>query len=359
MKYLFFVQGEGRGHFTQALTLQEKLESRGHKIVAIVVGANNGGEPPRFFQEQIHAPLFLISSPNFAVDKKGQGIKILPSILLSLKQMPQYLQSYRKIKTIINDCQPDVLVSFYEPLAGIYYRLAPDKRPLFCLGHQYFVEHPSFKFPPRRHLSRWFFKFYNRLTAPGRSTKIALSFLEASDQIAKKIIVCPPLIRRVIREQKPVDDDFILIYILNAGYSEKIIEWSSSHPGVKIEAFWNHPEAEETMINPDLIFHHLSGEMFIQRLAACRAYASTGGFDSISEAAYLQKPILMNPTKNHFEQKCNAVDAARAGLAIATDDFDLSLIASKSTKTQSLISLHQFKDWVDCYDDKIVDCLEK
>ncbi len=36
MKYLFIVQGEGRGHLTQAITLEKLLISRGHEVVGIM-----------------------------------------------------------------------------------------------------------------------------------------------------------------------------------------------------------------------------------------------------------------------------------------------------------------------------------
>ena len=38
MKFLFIVQGEGRGHFTQAITLEEMLLRNGHEVVEVLVG---------------------------------------------------------------------------------------------------------------------------------------------------------------------------------------------------------------------------------------------------------------------------------------------------------------------------------
>ena len=35
MKFLFIVQGEGRGHLTQAITLEEILRRNGHEVVAV------------------------------------------------------------------------------------------------------------------------------------------------------------------------------------------------------------------------------------------------------------------------------------------------------------------------------------
>ena len=38
MKVLFIVQGEGRGHLTQAITLEEILRRNGHEVVEVLVG---------------------------------------------------------------------------------------------------------------------------------------------------------------------------------------------------------------------------------------------------------------------------------------------------------------------------------
>lgn len=357
MTYLFFVQGEGRGHLTQALTLKAKLEARGHEILAVIAGPDPDYGLPAFFEEQLKDKLIRIYSPRFIVDGQNQGINLRASIINSLKQLFHYRRSIKQIKKIISEKKPDAIINFYEPLAGIYCRYYGDKRPLFCISHQYFTEHPSFKFPSGKIGDSFGLKLYNRLTAPRHGLRIALSFTEEADFSGLNMVVCPPLIRHDLLRKAPTSGDFILVYLLNAGYSQEIIAWNSRNPQIKIEAFWNKPDSETIVLNDNLAFHHLHGEKFIDRLINCRAYVSTAGFDSIAEAAYLQKNILMIPTKNHFEQKCNAHDAGRAGLALTADGFDLSLLAGEE-KTHSNSALRAFKEWVDGNSDKILKILE-
>ena len=69
------------------------------------------------------------------------------------------------------------------------------------------------------------------------------------------------------------------------------------------------------------MFHPLDDKAFLEHMAGCRAYASTAGFESICEAMYMGKPILMVPA--HIEQECNAHDAMLAGAGIVSDEFDL------------------------------------
>lgn len=375
MKYLFFVQSDGRGHLTQALVLKEKLDRRGHQVVGVIIGTHPNYELPAYFREQIGVEIFFVDSPTFVVDKNNQGIKMFNSILSSLARLPRYLKAIRHIKKIVKELRPDALINFYEPLAGLYRRLSRHRCPLFCIGHQYFAEHPTFLLTATNRLVRRSFLLYNRLTAPSGTVKIALSFTKEPDRPEKNLFVVPPLVRKTIKTRATTNGDFLMIYLLNYGYGEEIMNLSRQHPEIKIHAFWDRPGAEETHSGDNLIFYQLSGERFIDNLANCGLYAATAGFDSVAEAAYLQKPIFLVPTKNHFEQKSNAADAGRAGLADTAENFDSALlnkikksptnaqvdskIFDSKLKTQSPDAKRVFKDWVDKYDDKIIDLLEK
>jgi len=358
MTYIFFVQGEGRGHLTQALALKTKLEERGHEILAVIAGPDPNHPLPAFFEEQFKNRLIRIASPKFIVDKNGQGINMPASVIQTIIGFRRYRQSLKQIRKIVLEKNPDALINFYEPLAGLYCRLYRDKRPLFCIGHQYFVDHPAFIFPAGRWNDRYELKFYNWLTAPRRSLKITLSFTAENDYNRRRLIVCPPLIRENLKKQKPTRKNFILVYLLNPGYSREVIIWSQNNRNTKIEAFWNKPDSETTVVSPNLIFHNLHGEKFIDRLVNCAAYVSTAGFESIAEAAYLQKDILVIPTKHHFEQRCNAADAQRAGIASVSENFDLSLITGGEKISHSDKAHHAFKKWVDRSGDKIIRILE-
>ena len=66
MKVLFIVQGEGRGHLTQAITLEEILRRNGHEVVEVLVGKSNTRRLPGFFNRSIQARETLSQSELFA-----------------------------------------------------------------------------------------------------------------------------------------------------------------------------------------------------------------------------------------------------------------------------------------------------
>ena len=70
-----------------------------------------------------------------------------------------------------------------------------------------------------------------------------------------------------------------------------------------------------------LSFHQLDDVKFLRYMAGCKAYATTAGFESVCEAMYLGKPLLMVPA--HIEQECNAYDAMCAGAGIISTSFSL------------------------------------
>lgn len=54
----------------------------------------------------------------------------------------------------------------------------------------------------------------------------------------------------------------------------------------------------------------------------CKGYVTTAGFESVCEALFYNKPMMLIPA--HIEQEINAADAASSDIAIVSDKFDLN-----------------------------------
>ena len=74
MKILFIIQGEGRGHLTQALSLRQKLMAEGHEIVGVLVGKSPARRLPDFFLNKIQSPVYPFESPNFLPTAKNKQV---------------------------------------------------------------------------------------------------------------------------------------------------------------------------------------------------------------------------------------------------------------------------------------------
>lgn len=348
MKYLFIVQGEGRGHMTQAISLRNRLIKYGHEVPAVIIGSSINREIPSFFYKKIDTNVIEIDSPNFVLDKKKK-INIFKTIIYNIYYLRRFLKSLKKIKQTVNYFQPDIIINFYDLMGGFYYLIHNPKITYYCIGHQYLVFHPDFKFPKGQSIDKFLLKLNTKMTSFRADKLLALSFRKMADVISDNLYVVPPLIRRSVLNLTPSNQGYIQGYMLNHGYANDIIEWHKQNPTVETHFFWDKKEAEEeTVIHRNLVFHKISDQKFLDYMSGCLAYASTAGFESICEAMYLGKPVLMVPTAGHYEQKCNALDASINGAGIISEEFDL-------TKLLNYIPHYKpnkkFRDWVHSADE--------
>lgn len=352
MKFIFVVQGEGRGHMTQAIALQNMIVAHGHEVCAVMVGKSARREIPSFFYDNIHSEIIPFESPNFVTDKNNKSIKIRKTIINNLARTSKFYKNLKKIDAVVKEKKPDIFVNFYDFLGGLYFQLFNPGIPLYCIGHQYLLEHPEFVFPKKLKKSERFWYFVNSaITSHGATKKMALSFKPMADCENKNIYVVPPLLRNEVLELNPIQGEHLLVYMVNSGYSEDIKKWHKKHLDCSIELFSDRTDIEDgTLFDENLRFNWLNDIKFLNRMQSCKAYASTAGFESICEAMYLGKPVLMIPPEGHFEQNCNALDAVLAGAGIQSNEFNLSKLLEYIPKHKK-DQLKNFRTWVNSAED--------
>ncbi len=345
MLFLFIVQGEGRGHMTQAIALSDILRHNGHQIVEVLAGCSEMREIPRFFFEQIGASVQTYVSPNFLKTDDNKHFRIFYSIIYNLKRKRRkaYFDSIRLINERINELKPDVVINFYELLGGLAYRRHQITIPMVCVAHQFVFEHPAFIFPHKLNLTQYLLRFYTLLCCLNAQKRVALSFVPMNHAPDKRLFVAPPLLRREVLDLSISVQPYWLGYILNHGFAEEIIRWHQQYPEKIIHVFWDKPGMPEIyQPHPNLSFYQLNGSLFIRMMAGCKAFFGTAGFESVCEAMYLDKPILIVPA--HAEQQLNAFDAVRTGRVVVASSFDLDKLIDAIQHFKS--DNTEFKNWM-------------
>lgn len=349
MQFVFIVQGEGRGHMTQAIAFSKMLEQSGHHLACVILGKSNRRTIPEFFSREIKAPVHWIPSPNFETDKGDKGILIGKTILSNLKKLPIYWRSLTLIHRIIQTEKPDVILNFYDLLGGFYSLLFRPKSVYWVIGHQYLSSHPEFIFAPSKGFQKQLFQLYTWMTAWGAGERLALSFQPMKSPYGSKVRVVPPLLRPEVKELVPIEGGLFLAYIVNCGYSAEVISYAKANPGLKIKAYWDKKEAAEIENPlPNLSFHRVHDKNFLQDMAACKGLICTAGFESICEAMYLGKPVMVIPIAGQYEQACNALDAEAAGAGVKSEHFDFGYFDQTLSKLNPVD--HSFKNWVKTWD---------
>lgn len=327
LRCLFIVQGEGRGHLTQALALRALLARAGHEVAGVVVGQHGRRTVPAFFEEKIDAPVHYVRSPGFVRDAMRRGVRPGATLWAALRQAVGLRGRLDALDASLQRSRPDVVVNFFEPMAGLYYGLRRPKPPMVSIAHQYMFLHPAYRFPKGWPVSRRVAQGFARLTAWGSARRLALSLYPAPDRPAARLTVMPPLLRPQVFALEPTRAPFILMYLLNRGYMPDVIRWHEAHPDVRLHCFVDRPEAPAAdAYDATLTFHRVDDQKFLSMMARCRGVVCTAGFESVAEALYLGKPVQVMPVDGHFEQHCNAHDTVRAGAGCRSAHFDVDLL---------------------------------
>ena len=284
-----------------------------------------------------------IASPGFAV-AQGRGVSLLRSGASVVTRSPSFKKSLATIHETVTAVQPDLIINFLEPLLGVYNAIRRHRVPVLVVGHQYMLEHPAFVQDRKWSLDRLGMGAYVRLTGT-RSSRLALSVYKAADLPDRNLYICPPILRRQLFEQRSDSfDGHLLVYVLNHGYADEILHWHAEHPEIPIHCFYDKPGApDEERVDAHLTFHRIHAEKFLRLMASSRGVACTAGFESVCEAAYLGKQVLMIPVENHFEQYLNARDAERTGIGLGDTSFRLSRLLEPVRPDVTAT----FRAWVD------------
>lgn len=245
-----------------------------------------------------------------------------------------------------------MVINFYEMITGMTYGIYKfDKKlgiPMICIAHQYVLMNSNYKTSPEQDVKYYLIRMLSKITSNRASKILALSFRDIPRK--GKVITVPPLLREDVFAINPVIGDYIHGYMVNTGYFEEVLEWHKKNPDVPLRFFWNNKNADKvTKIDENFILYTLDDKKFLESMAGSMAFATTSGFESICEALYYRKPILMVPI--HLEQEFNAYDAGLSGAGINGKNFNFNKLISFIDKYSPD---ENFQDWVHQAEERIL-----
>lgn len=346
---------------TQAIAAAEILMGAGHTVVGVIAGNHPGRELPVFFSAAFPVPVTMLASPGF-IFRRNRGVDLPATLAHAVRHVGTWRRSLGDLRRAVAETRPDLVINFFEPLVGLLQAIRPLRVPVLAAAHQFALLGPEAGAPGGTPAAPWWLRAFIRMVG-FRSWKLALSFAPgnaptlAGDQtLPGRVIVSPPLLRRRVLELEPVDGDYVLAYVATHGYAESIRAWHAAHPEVPLRCFYDRPGAPKVeQVDETLSFHALDGDAFLTMMAGCRAVMCTAGFESVCEAAFLGKRVLVVPLDGHHEQALNAIDAEQAGVAIASADFDPSPLLPLPGRAPT----EWFRAWCLEADTRLVGALER
>lgn len=344
MRFLFIIQGEGRGHLTQAISLAQIVQAAGHEVIEAQVGLAANRPIPAFFAEQFPAPHKPVTTPELVYCSKTNKLLLAQTLSRAARQIGTFRRSMEQLRDAIDTHQPDVVVNFFELLCGLTYAFHKPSAPVVSVAHQFMALHPDFPFLAKKWLDKLSFLGLIRLNAIGSSEVLGLSFDQQADVPERRLRVVPPLLRHELTQLTPTHEPFVLAYTTQPGLRSVVHNAHHQQPGQAMRYYHAGVREVEMKVDDTLTECRLDGQRFLTDMARCSAVATTAGFESVCEAMYLGKPVLMMPQPNHYEQACNALDGQRVGAGLASGTFDLTGLLSYLPRHDKAVQ-QRFRQW--------------
>jgi len=340
MKILFGIQTEGSGHITQAIAIKQILNDNGYEVFCAMSGKKRKGFSNYFLNS------FNIKTHDgfdFVFDKNG-SMNIFRTVFKNVLKFPKLVMSFINICLFIKREKPNVIFNYYEPMIGLSAIFFPSIKYI-SFGHQYAMTSHFYPRVRGYYFQKLFLRILNYITSI-RAKKVAMSYYEFSDE---NIDILPPILRK---ESYDLDgnknEGFILVYLINQELIPQLISECKKHPNLKVECFVKLKNNFKNLPE-NLKINDLCGESFQKKMKICKAVVCSGGFETTSEAIYQNKPVLMIPIKNHFEQNSNSLDAYVHNFAVYSNIIDLSKIPNYQSGN---------KIWFDTYKEKLKNIFE-
>jgi uncharacterized protein (TIGR00661 family) len=339
-RILYGVHGTGHGHAMRALTVARHYPQHDFLFVSHGHGAEILG---REFQVK--------EFPNPETPVSGHEVDTIRAALSQIRIWARQPSLIRKISRLIETFKPDVALTDYEYLVPRACR----KIGLPCLSfdHQHVVTMARHQLPPGQTLSYWGTHGAIRFLFTRADYYLATSFYRPPLRPGAPCKLVPPLLRDRILEFKPRIGNHVLAY---HGYETfpGFFEFLQTIPR-KVIVYGSHRNDR----SGNLEFKLNSENGFLDDLAGCGYVVCGGGHTLISEALYLQKPLVVFPIRNAFEQFLNAHYVSLLGYGVGMSGLD----ASPDTALDFETNLDQYRNAVAkesfCGNTEIYDFLDR
>jgi uncharacterized protein (TIGR00661 family) len=286
-RILYGVMGDARGHVTRALTLSQELQS--HEF--LFVGGGAVGELRNHGYDVIDVPMASTFYKNNRVD-----------IPVTLKNASRVLYGRNnvilRLADIIRQYDPNLIITDYE-----YFTAQAAKAiGMFCvsLDNQHILTHCEYAPPSGQRLSRYLTLLPMRLLYSNASLFIITSFFQLRPKNCHTTRIFPPLIRREVVNLTTSCEEHALVYLTSHTFKRLLPVLEKTKSKFIVYGF------RDEVSRNNLVFKKPSGDEFLNDLASCRYLITNGGHSTVSEALFLNKPVLAFPIANAYEQFINS-----------------------------------------------------
>ncbi|MEI6312373.1 MAG: glycosyltransferase family protein [Bacteroidota bacterium] len=310
IKILYGIQGTGNGHISRSLILIEALakEIGIDNIDILISGKNYSLDIPYKIKYQFAGLSFNYGNAGKVALWKSIRNLQLKDFTKDIKSIP--FHNY------------DIVLTDQEPISA--WGAKKYHIPSIGIGNIYALESTSLK---RLFLHKLMTKCFQKIYCPVKN-KIVLDFTR------KHSNTFYPLLSDDFMQAKVKHHSFTLVYLLSYSLYE-ILEKLSDVQLVEQCFVVYSKEVQYPLKYKNIYIKPISKSAFKKDLMNCSQLISTAGFQTIAEALFMQKKILLIPIKGQPEQKANAIMLSKHHVKrirkLDVDKIHSWLFASEST----------------------------
>jgi uncharacterized protein (TIGR00661 family) len=241
------------------------------------------------------------------------------------KQM-KFLQLLKDVKLDISSY--DIVISDFEPITA--WAAEFQNKVSVGISNQYSFLSPNTPRPKNKDfLGETILKWMAPVKQP-----IGLHF-ENYDNFIK-----PPIIRESLENALITNKGHYTVYLSNWNYENLIPYFRNIN--YKFEIFTN---VKKSFRYKNCYIKPIEKTQFNESLKSCEGVITAGGFQTCSEALFLNKKLIVLPINNQYEQLCNVESLKKLGVCIGNINDCENFILSE-TKQQKI-------DWIEPTDEII------
>lgn len=300
MRIVYGVQSTGKGHLSRFLGLKPLFDQDGHDLLVIVTG---NPAPPRYFLDTIEdvrcerfAGLSMIEDGVGGVSKRG-------TVKAFATHLPGLLESFYRAHFMISAFDPDLIVSDFDPITGSPF-VVPSV-PKVGISNHFTLSHPSIAPLPKLKMERFNVSLIGKLFTSGLDVRLGCHFYPIDEACL------PPILRPEILSARVDNHGHLVVYHSFHGLLAPIVAYAERNPERPVIVYGYESRPAGT---PDNIRFETDPGRFAHDLATCDAYVGTAGFQTICEAFFLGKKLVVQPIAGQYEQKWNAAQLELHGM---------------------------------------------
>lgn len=313
MKILYGIQTTGNGHLTRSAVLRAELQKLGADVDVFLSGADNS----QAFAMSLFPDARFVPGPTLVI---SEG-KLKHWQTLFNAEFFSFVKSVRALSL----ASYDLVITDFEPITAWAARF--QKTMSIGISNQYTMTHGAIRFPVFSPLA----KLVDRFFAPAKLC-FGLHWCDFGPYVLPPIV---PVELLSLNKKESVEAE-VVVYLPFESV-ECIRSFLQAASTTRFDVF--HPAIVSPSTEGNLHWHPLSREFFLSSLAACNGLISNAGFESLSEAIYLGKKLLVKPLNGQAEQMSNAKILPEQGFGESMNTLDTKQLLSWLHCTDAVASV--------------------